>query len=218
MQKLGPLLKHKTVGLIFEGTQPADSVLDETTRIWNFQHSPFISHKIIWELKRVTYTINTSRPTGVSVPAGAASGYQYALFLYEDPLDTPLGIPFQRPVGTTPLPIDSTFDLEHAFENNTRILDSYGYSQTSFIDTNVGASGAGAAWVEPNIHTNILPVGCIVVPEYVSLYARITVGDFPFGDSVLSVWVTLDYIEHFITTVEKLQLAGITSSLVITRV
>lgn len=219
MKRLGPVVKHKTAGVIFEagGVQAAGAVLDRSTRFWNFQHSPFLNYKIVWELLRVTYTINQSTDIGVDVPAGSAVAQAYALFLFEDPLAVPTQIPFQRPVGTTPLPAESAFDLEHAFENNTRILDSYGYSAHNFIDTVGATTGAGYAWTEPNIHSNILPRGVIVVPEYVGLFARVNVGSFPQGQGVLSCWGTLDYIEHFVPTVEKLQLAGLTSALVVTR-
>lgn len=213
----GPILRHKTVGVIFNGVQAAGTVLDQATRVWNFQHSPFVDLKVIWEVKRVTYTLNTDPETPIIVPAGTALADQFALFLVEDPFDSVAQIPFQRPIGTTPLPAESTFDLEHAFENNTRILDQYGYTQHGFIDTNLGANGAGYAWVEPNIHTNLLPAGVFVVPEFVVFYARIVVGGFAIGNTVLSCWVTLDYFEHLVPTVDKLALAGITAALPVFR-
>jgi len=217
MKRLGPVVKHKTAGVIFTGTHLADAVLDRATRFWNFQHSPFLNYKTVWELLRVTYAINSDPVIPIDTPAGTATSTSYAFFLFEDPLRTPAQIPFQRPVGTTPLPTESTFDLEHAFENNTRILDSFGWSSHNFIDTVGATAGAGYAWVEPNIHTNILPRGVIVVPEYVGFYARVNNNGFGLGNSVLSCWGTLDYIEHFVPTTEKLQLAGVTSALVITR-
>lgn len=214
---LGPVVKHKTAGVIFDGVQAADAVLDRATRFWQFQHSPFIDYKLVWELLRVTYTWNLDTAIPVAAPAGTATSANFGAYLFEDPLDTPSQLPFQRPAGTTPLPTESAFDLEHAFENNTRILDQWGFSTSNFVDSLAATAAVAYAWVTPNIHTNVLPRGVIVVPEFVGLYARVNLDGFGTGNSVLSCWGTLDYIEHLVPTAEKLQLAGLTSTLVLTR-
>lgn len=198
-----PVLQHKTAGVNFTQEIVVNAALLGLSKVVRYQPAPFVNKKRIWEILRVAWTLQPGQ-LDFDPADNTPHSLEVAAVLLESRNLASAG--FNLPQVGLGL---HALNFIKAARDNVKILDQVALYKEIWVDQQGGAAGAGAAYTGAASWTHELPAGCFVVPE--NLYVQLRVKNWPVQSvaNEFAAFATLDYYEHYIPTLDYIELAGV---------